>query len=279
MVCAGCVFVAGIHPSRTWTSGSFESMRWNACMHRLGRGLYSHPKEFWGNGVRTHADSKAKIPSTGKKFFPEGNQTHSAASSSRAWNSSRTREFSRNWKSKSLKKLISVGKISASILFVSRKIKMIDLWMQIEDRKLIFIMNFSVLHFFKFASRMPQIAQILVSTYKIFGGEGMPPDPPRNFPFFSISNSSLWAVQPDQHTTNELFRPPLPTECRVGGCWGMAGEGGEVGRWWVDFTCPPSLTRVVKDGDNYSMEKGRCMFSLQVTARLKCDNGSRGNRS
>ena len=32
MVCAGCVFVAGIHPSRAWTSGSFESMRWNLCM-------------------------------------------------------------------------------------------------------------------------------------------------------------------------------------------------------------------------------------------------------
>ena len=31
---AGCVFVAGIHPSRTWMSGSFESMRWNECVHR-----------------------------------------------------------------------------------------------------------------------------------------------------------------------------------------------------------------------------------------------------
>ena len=46
-----------------------------------------------------------------------------------------------------------------------------DLWMQIEGRKLIFIMNFSVLDFFKFASRMPQIAQILVSTFKVFQGE------------------------------------------------------------------------------------------------------------
>ena len=64
MVRAGCVFVAGIHPSRTWTSGSFESVRWNACMHRLDLGLYSHPKEFWGNGVWTHVNSKGKIPST-----------------------------------------------------------------------------------------------------------------------------------------------------------------------------------------------------------------------
>ena len=46
MVRAGCVFVAGIHPSRTWTSGSFESVRWNACVHRPDLGLYSHPKEF-----------------------------------------------------------------------------------------------------------------------------------------------------------------------------------------------------------------------------------------
>ena len=66
MVRAGCVFVAGIHPSRTWTSGSFESVRWNACVHRLGLGLYSHPKEFWGKGVWTHVNSKGKIPSTGK---------------------------------------------------------------------------------------------------------------------------------------------------------------------------------------------------------------------
>ena len=48
MVRAGCVFVAGIGPSRTWTSGSFESVRWNACVHRRDLGLYSHPKEFLG---------------------------------------------------------------------------------------------------------------------------------------------------------------------------------------------------------------------------------------
>ena len=66
MVHAGCVFVASIHPSRTWMSGSFESVWWNACVHRLDLGLYSHPKEFLGNGVSTHAHSKGKIPSTGK---------------------------------------------------------------------------------------------------------------------------------------------------------------------------------------------------------------------
>ena len=57
--------------------------------------------------------------------------------------------------------------------------------MQIEGTKLIFIMNFSVPDFFKFAPRMPQITQIVVSTFKILrkggggrggGGEGMPLD-------------------------------------------------------------------------------------------------------
>ena len=52
--------------------------------------------------------------------------------------------------------------------------------MQIEGTKLIFIINISVLDFFKFASRMPQIAQILVSTFKIS------PDPPRNLLFFFL---------------------------------------------------------------------------------------------
>ena len=66
MVHAGYVFVASIHPSRTWTSGSFESVWWKAYVHRLDLGLYSHPKEFWGNGVRTHVSSKGKIPSPRK---------------------------------------------------------------------------------------------------------------------------------------------------------------------------------------------------------------------
>ena len=64
MVHTWCAFVAGIHP---WMSGSFESVWWNACAHRLDLGLYSHPKEFWGNGIRTHVNSNGKIPSTGEK--------------------------------------------------------------------------------------------------------------------------------------------------------------------------------------------------------------------
>ena len=39
IVCAVCVFVAGIHLSKTWMSGSFECMWWNACVHRLDLGF------------------------------------------------------------------------------------------------------------------------------------------------------------------------------------------------------------------------------------------------
>ena len=46
-------------------SGSLES-------HRLDLDLYSHPKEFWRNGVRTHVNSKRKIP-------PEEVRTRAAA--------------------------------------------------------------------------------------------------------------------------------------------------------------------------------------------------------
>ena len=48
-------------------SGSFESVRWNACVHRLNFGLYSHPKEFLGNGVRIH-NNKSMITQSEK--FP-----------------------------------------------------------------------------------------------------------------------------------------------------------------------------------------------------------------
>ena len=77
MVRAGYVFVAGIHESRTLMSGSFESVRWNACVRRLDLGLRSHPKGFWGNGVqtkptgtkpnrvRTHVNYKGTVPSAG----------------------------------------------------------------------------------------------------------------------------------------------------------------------------------------------------------------------
>ena len=50
MVHAGCVSVAGIHSSRTWTSTSFESAGWNESVHRPQFILSS--EEFRGNGVR-----------------------------------------------------------------------------------------------------------------------------------------------------------------------------------------------------------------------------------
>ena len=49
-------------------------------MHRLDLGLYSHPKEFSGNGVKTHVNSKGKIPLP-KKFSSEEDRTHDATSS------------------------------------------------------------------------------------------------------------------------------------------------------------------------------------------------------
>ena len=62
-------------------SGSFESVRWNACVHRLDLGLYSDPEEFWGIGVRTHVNSKGKKSPLPEKFSSEEDGTHNAASS------------------------------------------------------------------------------------------------------------------------------------------------------------------------------------------------------
>ena len=80
---------------------------------------------------------------------------------------SRKRGFSRKSRSKISGKIYSVGKKIDKQFSV--KIKICEYKMV---QKLIFIMNFSVLDFFKFAFRMPQIAQILVTNFKIFGGEG-----------------------------------------------------------------------------------------------------------
>ena len=53
-------------------SGSLESVRWNARVHRLDLSWDSHPKAFWGNGVRTRVNSKWKMPSTGRIFLRGG---------------------------------------------------------------------------------------------------------------------------------------------------------------------------------------------------------------
>ena len=68
--CTLGVFVAHIHPSRTYMKvrgggggGGQWSVPWNACVHRLDLGFYFHPKEFLGIGIRTHLKSKGKISS------------------------------------------------------------------------------------------------------------------------------------------------------------------------------------------------------------------------
>ena len=76
-------------------SGSFESVRWNVCVHRLDLSLYSHPKEvfllllffcfvcffvlffFLGggggeDGVRTYINSKGKKSPLRKNLFRGG---------------------------------------------------------------------------------------------------------------------------------------------------------------------------------------------------------------
>ena len=60
MLHAEFVFVASIHPSRTWMLGCFESVQWNACVHMFT------PKE--------------KSPLL-EEFTPEEDKTHNAASS------------------------------------------------------------------------------------------------------------------------------------------------------------------------------------------------------
>ena len=43
-------------------SGSFESVRWNACVHKLDLGLYSHLKEFGGMDSEPMSTPKEKSP-------------------------------------------------------------------------------------------------------------------------------------------------------------------------------------------------------------------------
>ena len=79
MVPAGCVFVAGIHPSRTRMSGSSESLRWNACAHRLDLSLYAYPKEFYGMESEPMSTPREKSPL--RKKFSSEDRTHNTVSS------------------------------------------------------------------------------------------------------------------------------------------------------------------------------------------------------
>ena len=60
--CMLSVFAAGIHLSRAWMSGSFGSVQWIACVHRLDLGLYW--KSFGGMQSETMLTPKGKITST-----------------------------------------------------------------------------------------------------------------------------------------------------------------------------------------------------------------------
>ena len=80
MVHAGCLLVASIHLSRTRMSGSLESVRWNACVHRLHLSLYSYPKEFGGMESEPMSTPRKKSPPL-EKFSQEEDRTHDAASS------------------------------------------------------------------------------------------------------------------------------------------------------------------------------------------------------
>ena len=57
-------------------------MRWSACSHWLDLNLYWHLKQFGGNGVRTHVNSKRKIPSTGGSEEGEIGETASRRTAS-----------------------------------------------------------------------------------------------------------------------------------------------------------------------------------------------------
>ena len=59
---------------KTWTSGPFESMRWNACVHRLGLGLYSNLKEFGGMESEPMLTPREKSPLP-ENFYPEDQPT------------------------------------------------------------------------------------------------------------------------------------------------------------------------------------------------------------
>ena len=51
---------------------------WHVCVHRLDLDLYSHPKEFLGNGVRAHVNLKGQSPLP-EKLSPEEDKTHDTA--------------------------------------------------------------------------------------------------------------------------------------------------------------------------------------------------------
>ena len=62
-------------------SGSFESVQWNACVHRLDLNLYSHPKEFFGERSQNPCQLQEKNPLYQKRppRWPSGKASASRA--------------------------------------------------------------------------------------------------------------------------------------------------------------------------------------------------------
>ena len=108
-------------------------------------------------------------------------------------------------------------------------------------------MNFSVLDFFKFASRMLQIAQILVMTYQNFFQGACPRTPPTYFLFFfffslTISDSGFSGIDFIVHCSP---RSEFSVCQAVGTCQLFVALGQRVYMALVSFLCPhsPSLLR------------------------------------
>ena len=125
----------------------------------------------------------------------------------RAWNSSRKQGFSRKLKSKISEKRYFPWKKIDKHTFFSMKIKMMDLWIQIEGTELMFIVNFSVLCAF----RMPQIVQSLVSTFRVVR---------RGYPleissFFFMSNSRIWLKKMSNVTAQQFQESETQTWSRA----------------------------------------------------------------
>ena len=68
MVHAWCVFVACIHPSWTWMSGSFEPWQWNACVYGLDLFVLSSER-IWGEWSQNLCELQGKNPLWEKMFL------------------------------------------------------------------------------------------------------------------------------------------------------------------------------------------------------------------
>ena len=102
MVHAECVFVAGIHPSRTWMSGSFECVWWNACVHRLDFVYTLIQKNLGGggggkDGVRTHVNSREKSRQP-EKILPRGGSNPQRCNKQDSEPNTPTTSYSGPWK-------------------------------------------------------------------------------------------------------------------------------------------------------------------------------------